>query len=126
MSEEILASARQLGDALSETPEVKAFLQAEEAFRSSQDVQRLEAQVNQTYLDLVERQRRGEMVHPHEVHEFYRQRDELIQHPLVIERENCLNSVKALFEQAGRVLNSILSVDYTQLADHAVHEHTEQ
>lgn len=118
MHNELLATARELGAALCEAPEVQAFLRADAAYRGSPDVQRLEKQVQQTYEDLVRRQRAGEMVHPHEVHEFYRQRDELLHHPVVSEREKCLKVVKVLFEQAGGVISSILSVDYTQLAIH--------
>ncbi len=116
MSEKILATARELGAALRELPEVQAFLRADAAFQNSPDVQRLQAQVEQTYSSLVQRQQAGEMVHAHEVHDFYRQRDELMRHPVVIEREKNLKVVKALFEQAGGVISSILSLDYTQLA----------
>ena len=116
MSEQILATARELGAALRELPEVQAFLQADAAFQNSPDVQRLQAQVEQIYSNLVQRQQAGEMVHAREVHDFYRQRDELMHHPLVVERENSLRTVKALFERAGGVISGILSLDYTQLA----------
>ncbi len=85
--------------------------------RNDPAAQRLEAEVERIYRDLVKRQQDGQMVFPNEVNRFYELRDAFVNHPLVIRRQECLQAVKALFEQAGETLNSILSVDYTQLVE---------
>lgn len=118
MTDEIIATARELGAALNATSEVQAFLRADEAFRNNRELQQLENQIEEAYAELVKRQRSGAMILKQEVNDFYRLREQFTTHPLVIEREACLASVKTIFEQAGTVLNSILSVDYTELAEH--------
>ena len=56
------------------------------------------------------------MLFPSQVNEFYDLREQYNRHPLVIEYGRCESAIKALFGEVGSTLNSILSVDYTQLA----------
>ena len=114
-SSELIQAAREFGAALNETPEVQALLQAQQAFESDAEVQQLAARVDEVYNSLVSRQQAGEMLFPYEVNEFYKLRDQFVFHPVVAKREEALRSVKALFEQAGSAISSILSVDYTAL-----------
>ncbi len=114
--EELLAAADKLGRALNATPQVQAFIQADEAVKNSAELRKLKEEMDQVYADLVRRQQAGEMVFSHEVGQFYNLRDRLVTHPLMVERENCLNAVRALFDQAGTTMSSILSVNFSELA----------
>jgi cell fate (sporulation/competence/biofilm development) regulator YlbF (YheA/YmcA/DUF963 family) len=116
-SNDLLQAAQDFGAALRETPAVQAYLAADAALRNDPAAQHLEAELERVYRDLVKRQQDGQMVFSNEVNHFYQLRDAFVNHPLVIRRQECLRVVKALFEQAGGTLNSILSVDYTQLVN---------
>ncbi len=116
LPDDLLAAAARLGEALGRSAEVQAYLQADAAVRDNDELTGLEAEIERVYGELVRRQPAGEMLFPYEVHEFYKLRDRWTYHPLVAHRSECLQAVKALFGQAGSIISSILSVDYTELA----------
>lgn len=114
-SAEILQAAQRLGETLNSSPTVQAYLQAEAAVQNSQELQQMEAKLDQVYNDLVRRQQAGEMLYPYEVNEFYKLRDQFVGHPLIKQRSASLEAVKTLFQQAGSAMSSIMSVEYTDL-----------
>lgn len=115
LSKDINAAARELGEALNASPVVQEYLQTRDAIQNDAELQKLEQEIDQTYQELVARQQSGKMLLSGEVNHFYSLRDTYNRHPLVIHQEQCQAAVKALFEQAGVTINSILSVDYTKL-----------
>jgi cell fate (sporulation/competence/biofilm development) regulator YlbF (YheA/YmcA/DUF963 family) len=117
ISNDILVVANRLGSALGSSPVVREYLQAREALLQDAGVGQLEEKIQQVYQDLVTRQRNGEMLFPHEVNAFYDLRDQYSRHPLVMEYGRCETLLKAMFGEVGKTINSILSVDYTQLAE---------
>lgn len=104
-----------MGEALANNPAVQEFVQADAAVKSSEEVTKLEADVVALYNDLTSRQQAGEILSPQEINRFYNLRDQLSRHPLVAKRETSMKAAKALFEQAGSAMSSILTLDYTAL-----------
>ena len=113
--EAILQAARAFGAALKETPEMRAYEQAAAAARADGDVANLEEAVMALYNALIARQNAGEPLAQHEINHYYNLRDKLMRHPLIAERESRLRAVKVLFESAGGVISSVLTMDYTAL-----------
>ena len=116
LPESIQEAAEELGRTLAQTSTVQEYLRAVEAVQADAELQQLEAKTNEVYQSLVARQKTGEMLFPYEVNGFYRMRDEYIRHPKIVAQNQSFKAVKALFEQAGATLSSVLSVDYTELA----------
>jgi len=115
ISNEITQAARELGEALSATPSVAAFQQAERDVRSNAELCALESGVMTLYNELIGRQQAGAVLSPQEINHFYSLRDRLARHPLVTRRDAAMHEVKALFEQVGGAMSSILTMDYTAL-----------
>ena len=112
---EIKQAAQALGQALKNNPVVQAFVQAEAAVKNNEEITRLEADVYALYNNLTSRQQAGEILSPQEINRFYNLRDQLARHPMVVERDASMKAAKAIFEQTGSVLSSILTMDYTAL-----------
>ncbi len=108
-------AAQALGAALHASPEVQEYLQAREAVLHDAALRELAEEMERVYRGLVSRQRNGELLFPEEVNAFYALRERYSRHPLVVRYEKCRAAVKALCEQAGSTISSILSVDYTDL-----------
>lgn len=113
ISDELRQSAERFGAALNELPAVQAYLEADAAVKNDPEVQQLKAEADRTYRELIERQRASGTFDPRYVSEFYRLREDLANHPLMLRREACLRAVRPLFEQAASSMSSVLSVDYT-------------
>lgn len=115
VSNEIIQAARELGETLNASPVVAAFQQAERDVRSNEELCALEAEVMSLYNELTGRQQNGEVLSPQDINRFYTLRDRFARHPLVTRRDTAMNEVKALFEQVGTTISSILTMDYTAL-----------
>ncbi len=116
ISNDLQEAAQALGAALNASLEVQEYLQAREAMLSDSALRQLAEEMERVYQELVSRQQNGEMLFSGEVNAFYALRERYSRHPLVVHYEKCQAAVKALCEQAGSTISSILSVDYTQLA----------
>lgn len=115
LSENLIQAAEQFGAALHDLPEVQAYLQAEAAVKADPELQRLKAEADRIYLEILRGERKDGDFDTRAVNEFYRLRERLANHPLVTRRDACLQTVKSLFEQAAASMSAILSVDYTEL-----------
>ncbi len=115
ISSDLQEAAQALGAALNASPEVQEYLQARDAMLNDAALRRLAEEMERVYHELVSRQQNGEMLSPGEVNAFYALREQYTSHPLVARYEKSQAAVKALCEQAGSAISSILSVDYTQL-----------
>lgn len=111
----ILQAAQAFGAALKNTPEMQAYEQAVEAARADAETCALEDEVLALYNALIARQRNGEPLAQHEINHYYNLRDRLVRAPLVVERDARLKAVKTLYEGAGNLLSSTLTMDYTSL-----------
>lgn len=115
LSKDLIAASQKLGEALEASPIVQEYLQSLDAVRKNPELQQLEQEIDRTYQELVARQQSGKLLLSGEVNHFYTLRDSYNRHPLVIRQAQCQAAMKALFEQAGGTISSILSVDYTKL-----------
>lgn len=115
-TEAIFQAAQALGEALNDTPELRAYRQAAGAVAADAQAAALESEVNALYEALITRQRAGETLSQAEVDDYYSLRGRLAQHPLIVEREERLKAVRELFQGAGGILSSTLTMDYTALA----------
>ncbi len=116
VTKDLQDAAQALGAALHASPEVQDYLQAREAVLNDAALRELAEEMERVYQDLVIRQQNGELLFPGEVNAFYALRERYTSHPLVVRYEKCQTAVKVLCEQAGSTISSILSVDYTELA----------
>jgi cell fate (sporulation/competence/biofilm development) regulator YlbF (YheA/YmcA/DUF963 family) len=116
LSQEITQAAREFGAALREHPLVRAYQAACAAVQQDGELARLEEEALRLYNDLLSRQQAGEMLASREINHYYALRERLVRHPLIVERETRLKAVKPLFGQAGTVISSLLTVEYTSLA----------
>lgn len=114
--EEILQAAKELGEALGANADVRGLIQAETELESSTELRALDGELQRVYEDLVRRQRAGEVLSPQEINGFQKLKEQLLGHPLVIERDARLKAVQGLFGQAGSTISSVLGFDYTTLA----------
>lgn len=108
-------AAERFGAALNALPAVQEYLAADAAVKNDPEVQRLKAEADRTYRELISQQRSGAVFDPRYVSEFYRLRERLASHPLVLRREACLQAVKPIFEHMSSAISSLLSVDYISL-----------
>jgi cell fate (sporulation/competence/biofilm development) regulator YlbF (YheA/YmcA/DUF963 family) len=115
LSQEITQAARDLGAALHEHPQVRAYLAACAAVQQDTELNQLEEMTTRLYEELVRRQQAGEMLATREINQYYSLRDRLVHHPLIAERELQLKAVKALFGSAGSTISSLLTVEYSSL-----------
>lgn len=115
LPDELRQSAEQFGAALKDLPAVQAYLEADAAVKNDPEVQRLKADADRTYRELIERQRSSGTFDPRIISEFYRLREALASHPLAQRRADCLKAVRPLFEQAAVSMSSVLSVDFLDL-----------
>jgi cell fate (sporulation/competence/biofilm development) regulator YlbF (YheA/YmcA/DUF963 family) len=115
-TEQIMQAARALGQALHNSPEVQDYLAACQAVQANAELCQLEEQLQLRYQALAGRQQTGEVLSRQEINDFYKLREQVVYHPLVARREECLKVVQASFEQASSSISSILTVDFNSLA----------
>lgn len=111
----LLQAAEHFGAELNALPAVQAYLAADAAVKNNPEVQAIKAEADRAYRSLMEQQRAGANFDPRYVSEYYRLRERLANHPLVQQREACLQAVKPIFEHMASAISSLLSVDYTSL-----------
>lgn len=114
-NEAISRAAQALGAALRETPEMRAFEQADREAHADAQVNALETELLALHRSLTARQREGHALAQHEINRYYKLRDVFSRHPLIAARDQRMQAVKALFEQAGGAISGVLRVDYTAL-----------
>ena len=117
LSEEILQAAQEFGAALADSPAMQAYRAAQAAVDNDPGLCQLEAEVSDMYESLSAKQRCGKFLTQAEINQFYHLREQLAHHPLIIELQLRQQAVQALFEQAGGSLNTILTVDFSALAE---------
>jgi cell fate (sporulation/competence/biofilm development) regulator YlbF (YheA/YmcA/DUF963 family) len=117
LSAEIREAAQQLGRTLRKSESVQSYLQSAETFRQDAELAQLEADLMERYQSLSAREQAGEVLSPYEVNQYHVMLDRLRRSSLFSQRENHLRSVKYTFAQTAEAMNSVLSVDFTNLAE---------
>jgi cell fate (sporulation/competence/biofilm development) regulator YlbF (YheA/YmcA/DUF963 family) len=112
--EEILQAARELGEAVRANPLMQEYLNAKEAAEKDEALQQLQRELETFHNELLLRQQVGEAIPSNEVSQYYRLRDQMLNHPLYARQQAALRAVRAIFEQAGDALSSILTIDFTE------------
>jgi cell fate (sporulation/competence/biofilm development) regulator YlbF (YheA/YmcA/DUF963 family) len=116
LSNELHQAAQTLGESLRQIDSVQAYLTARALVDADPEAHDLEQRLLTQYDNLIARQQAGEELAQAEVDEFYALRGQTYSHPLVAERENALQPVKAVFAGVGAELSAELGFDYTALA----------
>ena len=110
-----MQAANELGEALKASPVVQDYLRASAAADGEAEFKRMETNLHQTYDLLIQRQEAGGALSPYEINQFYKMREQVINHPLYQQREAAQRAMQAVFEQAGSTLSSVLTVDFLNL-----------
>lgn len=79
----------------------------------------LEEEFQTLYQRLLARQQAGEELPREEVDRFYRLRNQVESHPLIVERDLALSELKGYFADVAFQLSALLGADYTALARRA-------
>jgi cell fate (sporulation/competence/biofilm development) regulator YlbF (YheA/YmcA/DUF963 family) len=112
---ELQQAAEMLGQSLHQHELVQAYLDAVAALEADPETAARERAYQQTYEELLARQRAGERLPPAEVDAFYTLRNEVVSHPLVQARDLALNNAKGVLLNAGYDLSQELGLDYSAL-----------
>lgn len=99
------------------SPVVQDYLKAHEAIVQNAYLQQLEVKIEQTYEEFLNGGRNGDMFNSERMEDFYDLQVAYSSHPLVIQHSRCERALKTLFGEIGGTMNSILSTDYTLLAE---------
>jgi cell fate (sporulation/competence/biofilm development) regulator YlbF (YheA/YmcA/DUF963 family) len=116
LPEDVRQAAQELGHSLGASHAVKSYLAAQAHLESDPDAWALENRFQNLYQDLLARQRADEDLPREELNEFYRLRERVQSHPLIVERDLALGELKAHFADIALELSVGLQVDYPTLA----------
>ncbi len=110
-------AALELAEALRSHPAIEHYRIAREAARTDPAFSAMEAEVERTLVELEANQGCGEPARLQKINAYYRLRQELIRHPLFVERRNAEREARKVIQQAGNVLNGVLTLDFSKLVD---------
>ncbi|MFN3761715.1 MAG: YlbF family regulator [Anaerolineae bacterium] len=116
LSEELRSACEALGRALAASKPVREYLEVQARLEADPEARSLEEEFQTVYQDLLARQRAGEELPREEVDRFYRLRNRLESHPLIVERDLVLGELKQYFADVAFQLSTLLGADYTALA----------
>jgi cell fate (sporulation/competence/biofilm development) regulator YlbF (YheA/YmcA/DUF963 family) len=119
LSEELQRACEALGRTLAESRPVREYLEAQARLEADLEARALEEEFRQLYQDLLTRQQAGEELPREEVDRFYRLRNQVEVHPLIVERDVALGELKQYFADVAFQLSALLGADYTVLARRA-------
>lgn len=112
LPEEVRQAAEELGRSLGASYAVQSYLAAQ----AQADASALDNRFQALYQDLLARQRAGEELPQENLNEFYRLREQVQTHPLIVERDLALGELKAYFADVALELSVQLQMDYPTLA----------
>lgn len=115
--EAVRQAAVELAEALRSHPAVERFRQAREAAKNDPEFSAMETEVNTMLAGLETRQGYGEAMRLQQINAYYRARQELIRHPLYVERRNAEREARKVIQQAGDALNGVLTIDFSKFVD---------
>lgn len=119
LSEELQKACEALGRALAASPAVQEYRQAQARLEDDPEARSLEEEFQTLYQRLLARQQAGEELPREEVDRFYRLRNQVESHPLIVERDLALSELKGYFADVAFQLSALLGADYTALARRA-------
>lgn len=115
--EAVRQAALELAEALRSHPAIERYRLAREAARIDPAFSALEGEVKCMLVELDTRQGFGETLRLEKINAYYRARQELIRHPLFIERKTAEREARKVVQQAGNALNGVLTLDFSKLVD---------
>lgn len=116
LPEEVRQAAEELGRSLGASYAVQSYLAAQAQLEADADASALDNRFQALYQDLLARQRAGEELPQENLNEFYRLREQVQTHPLIVERDLALGELKAYFADVALELSVQLQMDYPTLA----------
>ncbi len=119
LSEELQRACEALGRALAESRPVREYREAQARLEADPEARSMEEEFQQLYQDLLARQQAGEELPREAVDRFYRLRNQVEAHPLILERNIALSELKQYFADVAFQLSTLLGADYTALARRA-------
>jgi len=116
LPKDVRQAAEELGRSLSTSDTVQTYLAAQAQLEADADASALDNRFQALYQDLLARQRAGEDLPEKELNEFYRLREQVQTHPLIVERDLAQGELKAYFADVALELSVQLQMDYPALA----------
>ncbi len=115
LTEEIKDAARQLGQALSQDDYIRLYLDALRATQDDPEASALEKKMYEDYEELIRRQQEGEQLSREDIRPFDELRRQLAHHPLIVERNDMLNTIRPYLHQVAEEISFVLGTDYAEL-----------
>ncbi len=114
-NDELIRLARELGEALRESPAVQAYLQAGRDAAQDGEAARLKALVETAYDDLVQRQNAGEVISGGELDEYFKLEREMKAHPALARQAQAFERMQDLMTSAHDLLTNELGFSFIDL-----------
>lgn len=108
-------AAQELGKSLRHAEFMQSYLQAVEEFQADAAAVELEQQLLSLYQQLIARQQAGEQIGREETKAFYDLRQRVQSHPLIIRRNEALQTIKPFLADEADEISIPLGMDYTSL-----------
>lgn len=116
LSPELLQAASELGEALRQSPVMRAYLDACAAAEADPRAGSLEAEVEALAEELTQRQASGEMLSSGELEHFYRLRSEVRSHPLLAERDRQFELLRSTLGRVNDDVSGGMGINFSELA----------
>lgn len=115
--EAVRQAALELAEALRSHPAVARYRLARAAAQNDPELSAMETEVSCMLAGLENRQGYGEALRLEQINAYYRARQELIRHPLYIERRSAEREARKVIQKAGEALNGVLTIDFSKFVD---------
>lgn len=115
LSEEIIAAAQSLGQALRQDRDVQAYLKTLADIEADPEARALEKHLFDLYDLLTTRQHAGEQLNRAEIDEFYQMRFQVQAHPHISRRNAMLRALNPFLADTADEISAQLGVDYVNL-----------
>ena len=115
LSEEIIASARSLGQVLRQDRDVQAYLKTLADIEADPEAHALEKHLFDLYCLLTTRQLAGEQISRAEIDEFYQMGSQMQAHPRISRRNAMLRALNPFLADTADEISAQLGLDYVNL-----------
>lgn len=112
----IQATARQLGQSLRWDKHVRAYLDAEAKCQADPEASALEKKMDLLYETLIAHEQSEELDSREDMNEFERVRKQVLEHPLISNRNDIHRMVRPYLNQVAEAISIGLGMDYKFLA----------
>jgi len=116
LTNEIQATARQLGQSLRREEHVRAYLDAEAKCQADPEASTLEKEMYLLYEALIAHEQSEEIDGKEDMNEFHKVRKQALEHPLISKRNDIHKMVQPYLNQVAEEISFGLGMDYIFLA----------